>query len=80
MDVSKRFGNSTVGRAIKLLTDVKEVIVRHGLRAAEDVVIKAGRDEVLLAKLLVATAWSKLGLSDDERDTLLKVLSVGGSP
>jgi hypothetical protein len=80
VDVSKRFGNSTVGRAIKLLTDVKEVIVRHGLRAAEDVVIKAGRDEVLLAKLLVATAWSKLGLSDDERDTLLKVLSVGGSP
>jgi len=80
VDVSKRFGNSTVGRAIKLLTDVKEVIVRHGLRAAEDVVIKAGRDEVLLAKLLVATAWSKLGLSDNERDTLLKVLSVGGSP
>jgi len=80
MDVSKRFGNSNVGRAIKLLTDVKEVIVKHGLRAAEDVVIKAGRDEVLLAKLLVATAWSKLGLSDDERDALLKVLSVGGSP
>ncbi|MCQ4448711.1 MAG: hypothetical protein NO076_05665, partial [Sulfolobales archaeon] len=67
-------------RAIELVMNIKEVFARHGLRAAEDVVMKAERDEVSLAKLLVATAWSKLGLSDDERDTLLKVLSVGGSP
>jgi hypothetical protein len=60
--------------------NIKEVFARHGLRAAEDVVMKAERDEVSLAKLLVATAWSKLGLSDDEKDTLLKVLAVGGSP
>jgi len=67
-------------RAIKLVMNIKEVFARHGLRAAEDVVMKAERDEVSLAKLLVATAWSKLGLSDDEKDTLLKVLAVGGSP
>jgi adenine-specific DNA methylase len=67
-------------RAIKLVINIKEVFARHGLRAAEDVVMKAERDEVSLAKLLVATAWSKLGLSDDEKDTLLKVLAVGGSP
>ncbi len=67
-------------RAIELVMNIKEVFARHGLRAAEDVVMKAERDEVSLAKLLVATAWSKLGLSDDERDILLKVLSVGGSP
>jgi len=67
-------------RAIKLVMNIKEVFARHGLRAAEDVVMKAERDEVSLAKLLVATAWSKLGLSDDEKDALLKVLAVGGSP
>jgi hypothetical protein len=42
--------------------------------------MNAGRDEVSLAKLLVAVAWSKFGLSNDERDVLLKVLTVGGSP
>jgi hypothetical protein len=42
--------------------------------------MNAERDEVSLAKFLVATAWSKFGLSNDERDTLLKVLAVGGSP
>jgi hypothetical protein len=60
--------------------NVKEVFAKHGLRAAEDVVMNAERDEISLAKLLAAVAWSKLGLSKDERDTLLKVLAVGGSP
>jgi hypothetical protein len=59
---------------------VREIFARHGLRAAEDVVTNAERDEVSLAKLLVAVAWRKFSLSDDERDTLLKVLAVGGSP
>jgi adenine-specific DNA methylase len=76
----ENYKNNMGSRAIKLLMNVKEVFARHGLRAAEDVVMKAERDEVSLAKLLVATAWSKFGLSNDERDALLKVLAVGGSP
>jgi putative DNA methylase len=80
VEVSRKFPETAVGRAIRLLVNVKEVFARHGLRAAEDVVMNVERDEVSLAKLLVATAWRKFGLSNDERDTLLKVLSVGGSP
>jgi adenine-specific DNA methylase len=80
VEVSKTFPMVAVGRAIRLLMNVKETYVRHGLRAAEDVVMRAERDEVSLAKLFVAVAWSKFGLSNDERDTLLKVLAVGGSP
>jgi len=80
VEVSRKFLETAVGRAIRLLVNVKEVFARHGLRAAEDVVMNAERDEVSLAKLLVATAWRKFGLSNDERDTLLKVLAVGGSP
>jgi adenine-specific DNA methylase len=76
----ENYKNNVGSRAMKLLMNVKEVFARHGLRAAEDVVMKAERDEVSLAKLLVATAWSKFGLSNDERDALLKVLAVGGSP
>jgi len=80
VEVSRTFPGAAVGRAIRLLVNVKEVFAKHGLRAAEDVVMNAERDEVSLAKLLVAVAWSKFGLSNDERDTLLKVLAVGGSP
>jgi hypothetical protein len=80
LEVSRRFPGTAVGRAVKLLLDVREVFTKHGLRAAEDVVMNAGRDEVSLAKLLVAVAWSKFGLSNDEKDVLLKVLTVGGSP
>jgi len=78
LEVSRRFPGTAVGRAIKLLLDVREVFAKHGLRAAEDVVMNAGRDEVSLAKLLVAVAWSKFGLSNNDRDVLLKVLTVGG--
>jgi len=79
-ELSRAFPRSNIGRAISLLMKVREVFAKHGLRAAEDVVMNAERDEVSLARLLVATAWSKLGLSNEERDTLLKVLAVGGSP
>ena len=79
-ELSRAFPRSNIGRAISLLLKVREVFAKHGLRAAEDVVMNAERDEVSLARLLVATAWSKLGLSNEERDTLLKVLAVGGSP
>jgi adenine-specific DNA methylase len=79
VEVSKTFPMVAVGRAIRLLMNVKQTYVRHGLRAAEDVVMKAERGEVSLAKLFVAVAWSKFGLSNDERETLLKVLAVGGS-
>jgi adenine-specific DNA methylase len=80
VEVSRKFPGSAVGRAISLLMRVREVFAKHGLRAAEDVVMNAERDEVSLTKLLVAVTWSKFGLSDDERDALLKVLTVGGSP
>jgi hypothetical protein len=79
LEVSRTFPMTVIGRAIKLLLDVRDVFAKHGLRAAEDVVMNAERDEVSLARLLVAVAWSKFGLSNDERDTLLKVLTVGGS-
>jgi adenine-specific DNA methylase len=79
VEVSRKFPGYAVGRAIRLLMNVREVFARHGIRASEDVVMNAERNEVSLAKLLVATAWSKFGLSNDERDTLLKVLAVGGS-
>jgi adenine-specific DNA methylase len=80
VEVSRKFPGTAVGRAIGLLMNVREIFARHGLRAAEDVVMNAERDEVSLVKLLVAVAWRKFSLSDDERDTLLKVLAVGGSP
>jgi hypothetical protein len=80
VNVSRVHPESAVGRAIRLLINVREVFAKHGLRAAEDVAMNAERDEISLAKLLVAVAWSKLGFSKDERDTLLKVLAVGGSP
>jgi adenine-specific DNA methylase len=80
VNVSRAHPESAVGRAIRLLINVREVFAKHGLRAAEDVAMNAERDEISLAKLLVAVAWSKLGFSKDERDTLLKVLAVGGSP
>jgi len=80
VEVSRKFPGYAVGRAIRLLMRVREVFAKHGLRAAEDVVMNAERDELSLAKLLVAVAWRKFGLSDDERDSLLKVLAVGDSP
>jgi len=79
LEVSKKFAGTVVGRAINLLMNVREVFVKHGLRAAEDVVMRADRDEISLARLLIATAWSKFGLNSDERDNLLKVLAGGGS-
>ena len=79
LEVSKKFAGTVVGRAINLLMNVREVFVKHGLRAAEDVVMRAERDEISLARLLIATAWSKFGLNSDERDNLLKVLAGGGS-
>jgi adenine-specific DNA methylase len=79
LEVSKKFAGTVVGRAINLLMNVREVFVKHGLRAAEDVVMGADRDEISLARLLIATAWSKFGLNSDERDNLLKVLAGGGS-
>lgn len=80
LEVSRKFPQIIVGRAVELLVKVREVYERHGLRAAEDVVMNAEGDEVSLARLLVATAWSKFGLDKNERDALLNVLAVGGSP
>jgi hypothetical protein len=80
VEVTRKFPGHAVGRAIRLLMSIREVFARHGLRAAEDVVMNAERDEVSLAKLLVAVAWRKFSLNDNEKDTLLKVLAVGGSP
>jgi len=80
VEVSRKFPKTIVGRAVELLVKVKEVYETHGLRAAEDVAMNAEGDEVSLARLLVATAWSKFNLDKKERDTLLNVLAVGGSP
>jgi hypothetical protein len=79
VEVSKKFYLHIIGESIKLLLGVKEVYVKHGLRAAEDVVMNTEGDAVSLARLLVAVSWSKLGLSSTDRDILLNILAVGGS-
>jgi adenine-specific DNA methylase len=78
-EISKRFYPNIIGKSIKFLLSVEEVFVKHGLRAAEDLVMSVEGDVVSLARLLVAVAWNKLGLSSIDRDTMLNVLSRGGT-
>jgi adenine-specific DNA methylase len=79
LEVSKRFYTSSLGMAVKLLLDVREAYNERGLRAAESVVLGSERDVVSLARLLASVAWSKLGLSWDERESVLRVLAGGGA-
>jgi adenine-specific DNA methylase len=79
LEVSKRFYTSSLGMAVKLLLDVREAYNEQGLRAAENIVLGSERDVVSLARLLASVAWSKLGLSWDERESVLRVLAGGGA-
>jgi putative DNA methylase len=79
LEVSKKFYTSNVGMAVKLLLDVRDAYKTQGLRAAEGIVLGSERDAVSLARLLASVAWSKLGLSSDERESVLRVLAGGGS-
>jgi hypothetical protein len=65
--------------AVKLLLDVRKAYNEQGLRAAESIVLGSERDVVSLARLLASVAWSKLGLSSDERESILRVLAGGGA-
>jgi adenine-specific DNA methylase len=79
LEVSKTFHASSVGMAVKLILDVRVAYNRQGLRAAESIVLGSERDVVSLARLLASVAWSKLGLSSDDRESVLRVLAGGGS-
>ncbi len=67
-----------IGRCAELLRSVRETITRYGVRAAEDVVAQADRNDVALAYYLTALCWRKLGIGDGgERDRILRVLGSG---
>ncbi len=67
-----------IGRCVELVRNIREAITRYGVRAAEDVVGQANKNDVALAYYLVALCWRKLGIGNDsERDRILKVLGGG---
>jgi putative DNA methylase len=80
IEVSKKFNRSRVGEGIALLITLREIYMRHGLKAAEDIAMNSDREAVSLARLLVAVAWDNLGLSVEDRELLLKIMSMGGMP
>jgi hypothetical protein len=63
-----------VAFALKL----SEMVERAGVRVAEEAVKETDRETVALACYLVALCWEKMGLSEEKRDLLVKVL--GGKP
>jgi hypothetical protein len=42
--------------------------------------MNSDREAVSLARLLVAVAWDNLGLGVEDRELLLKIMSMGGMP
>jgi hypothetical protein len=80
IEVSKKFNRSRVGEGIALLITLREIYMRHGLKAAEDIAMNSDREAVSLARLLVAVAWDNLGLGVEDRELLLKIMSMGGMP
>ena len=76
-EIAMRYPNAVVGKSVKLIEDVRRAMSQFGVRVAEDIVAGSERTVVETAKLLVAIAWRKLGLSGDERNPLLKVLRAG---
>ena len=67
-----------IGRSMELVRSVRETITRYGVRAAEDMLAQADRDDIALAYYLTALCWKKLGIRDGgERDRILGVLSGG---
>jgi putative DNA methylase len=77
IEVSKKFNRSRVGEGIALLITLREIYMRHGLKAAEDIAMNSDREAVSLARLLVAVAWDNLGLGVEDRELLLKIMSMG---
>ncbi len=80
IEVSKKFNRSRVGEGIALLITLREIYMRHGLKAAEDIAMNSDREAASLARLLVAVAWDNLGLGVEDRELLLKIMSMGGMP
>jgi adenine-specific DNA methylase len=67
-----------IGKAAELVRSVRETIARYGVRAAEEMVAQADRNDVVLAYYLTAICWKKLGIGDSgERDRVLRVLGGG---
>ncbi len=70
--------NLKFGRAMAFTLKLSELAERAGVRVAEEAVKEADRETVALACYLVALCWKKIGLSEERRDLLVKVL--GGGP
>jgi hypothetical protein len=70
--------NLKLGRAVAFALKLSELVERAGVRVAEEAVKETDRETVALACYLVALCWEKMGLSEEKRDLLVKVL--GGRP
>jgi adenine-specific DNA methylase len=67
-----------LGRAVAFALKLGELAERAGVRVAEEAVKEEDRETVALACYLVALCWEKMGLSEERRDMLVRVL--GGRP
>jgi len=76
-EVAMRYPNAVASRSIRLIEDVRRAMLQFGVRVAEDMISGSERTVIEIAKLLVAAAWNKLRLRENDRDALLKVLRVG---
>jgi hypothetical protein len=70
--------NLKLGRAVAFALKLSELAERAGVRVAEEAVKETDRETVALACYLVALCWEKMGLSEEKRNLLVKVL--GGMP
>ena len=75
-ELAMRYPNTVVSKSIRLIEDARRALLQFGVRVAEDIVSRSERTVVEVAKLLVAVAWNKLGLRENDRNALLKVLRV----
>jgi hypothetical protein len=63
-----------LGRAVTFALKLSGLAERAGARVAEEAVKETDRETVALACYLVALCWEKMGLSEERRDLLVKVL------
>jgi len=66
--------NLKLGRAVAFALKLSELAERAGVRVAEEAVKETDKETVALACYLVALCWEKMGLSEEKRDLLVKVL------
>jgi len=76
-EVIMRYPNAVVSKSIRLIEDVRKAMLQFGVRVAEDIISGSEHTVVEMAKLLVVVVWSKLGLRENDKNALLKVLHGG---